>query len=74
MNKQRRKALNQAFCLVDKAKEILEGVREDEQEEHDTLPGVLQSRERREEIDSFIHMLDEAYRYLDNAGSIIDQR
>lgn len=73
MKEQRRKALDKAFCLVDRAREILEGVREDEQEEHDTLPGVLQSRDRGEEIESYIHMLDEAYRYLGDAGSIINQ-
>lgn len=40
---------------------------------HDTLPGVLQSRERGEEIEGHIHIINEIYKYLDDAGFIIDQ-
>lgn len=73
LNAQIRKALTKAFCLIDRAKEILEEIREDEQEAYDTLPGVLQSRERGEEMDGYIHLLDEAYKHLNDAGSIIDR-
>lgn len=70
---QRRKALNNAFSLISKAKDILEDVRDDGQEMFNILTASLWSMELGEEMEIYIRELDEAYKYLDDAGSIIKQ-
>ena len=73
MNKQRRKRLDEAFDLIESAKEILEEVKDEEQEAFDNLPEQFQSSERGEEMEGYIEMLDEAFGYLDDANSAIEQ-
>lgn len=73
MNKQRRKKLEKAFNLIDQAKDILEEVKDEEQEAHDNLPESFQYGEKGEEMEGYIEMLDEAYGYLDDANSVIEQ-
>lgn len=73
MNKQRRKKLEEAFNLIDQAKDILEEVKDEEQEAHDNLPESFQYGEKGEEMEGYIEMLDEAYGYLDDANSVIEQ-
>lgn len=46
MNKQRRTKINEALVLIDRAREILEEVRDEEQESFDNLPEGLQEGER----------------------------
>lgn len=73
MNKDRRKHLSEAFELIAKAQEIIESVKSEEQEAHDNLPESFQYGERGEEMENYIEMLDEAYGYLDDAQSVVDQ-
>lgn len=73
MNKQRRKKLEEAFNLIDQAKDILEEVKDEEQEARDNLPESFQYGEKGEEMEGYIEMLDEAYGYLDDANSVIEQ-
>lgn len=73
MNKQRRKRLEEAFNLIDQAKDILEEVKDEEQDAYENLPENFQNGDRGEEMQGYIEMLDEAYGYLDDANSVIEQ-
>lgn len=73
MNKERRKRLAEAFEKIGEVKEIIESVKDEEQEAYDNLPGNFQNGERGEEMQGYIEMLDEAYGYLDDAESVVDQ-
>lgn len=73
MNRQRRKKLSKAFDLVSDAKEILEAVKYEEQEALENLPDNFRYGERGEEMQGYIEMIDEAYNYLDDANSVIEQ-
>ena len=73
MNKARRKKLGEAFDLVNSAKEILEDVREEEQEAYENLPESLQNSGKGEDMQNYIEMLEEAANYLDDANSVIEQ-
>lgn len=73
MNKVRRKELGKAFDLVCQAKDILEAVKAEEQESYENLPDSFRFGERGEEMQGYIEMLDEAFNYLDDANSVIEQ-
>lgn len=73
MNRDRRKRLGSAFGMVDKAKEILEDVKAEESESYENLPEQFRDGERGEEMQGYIEMLEEAYNYLDDANSVIEQ-
>lgn len=73
MNRERRKRLAEAFNKIEDIKEIIEEVKIEEQESLENLPDNFRYGERGEEMESYIEMLDEAYGYLDDAGSVIDQ-
>lgn len=73
MNKARRKRLEEAFDLIAQAQEIIEEVKDEEQEAHDNLPEQFQYGERGEEMEGYIEMLDETYGYLDDAKSVVEQ-
>lgn len=73
MNRQRRKRLTEAFGKVAEAMEILEEVKSEEEESYDNLPDNFRDGDRDEEMQNYIEMLDEAYGYLDDANSVIEQ-
>ena len=73
MNKARRKRLEEAFDLIAQAQEIIEEVKDEEQEAHDNLPEQFQYGERGEEMEGYNEMLDETYGYLDDAKSVVEQ-
>ncbi len=73
MNRQRRKRLTEAFEKVSEAMEILEAVKEEENESYENLPDNFRDGDRGEEMQGYIEMLEEAYGYLDDANSVIEQ-
>ena len=73
MNKDRRKRLSKVYKLIEEAKAILEEVKDDETDAYENLPENFQNGERGEEMQGYIEMLDEAYNYLDDASSVVDQ-
>lgn len=73
MNRQRRKRLTEAFEKVSEAMEILEDVVEEEKESYENLPDNFMDGDRGEEMQGYIEMLEEAYGYLDDANSVIEQ-
>lgn len=73
MNRDRRKRLGSAFDMVDKAKDIPEDVKSEESESYENLPEQFRDGERGEEMQGYMEMLEEAYNYLDDANSVIEQ-
>lgn len=73
MNKQRRKRLGVAFDKVSEAMEILEEVKSEETDSYDNLPDNFRDGSRGEEMQWHIELLEEAYDYLDDANSVIEQ-
>lgn len=65
MNKIRRKEIARAIELMEQAREILESVRDEEQEAYDNMPESLQCSERGEAMDGYIWTIDEVMGYLD---------
>ena len=72
MNKQRRKQLAEASALLAQVQEIIESVKDDEQEAHDNLPDSIQYGEKGQQMEEYINALDEAYGQCDDLVSIID--
>lgn len=73
MNRQRRKKLTEAFEKVAEAMDILESVKSEEEESYENLPDNFRDGDRGEEMQNYIEMPDEAYGYLDDANSVIEQ-
>lgn len=73
MNKQRRKRLGVAFDKVSEAMEILEEVKSEETDSYENLPDNFRDGDRGEEMQGYIEMLEEAYNYLGDANSVIEQ-
>ena len=73
MNKNRREKIGKAFELVGTAQEILQAVREEEQEAYENLPDNFRDGEKGEEMQNYMEMIEEAVGYLDDANSVIEQ-
>lgn len=67
MNKARKKRLAEAAELLDQIRDILEEVKNEEQEAYDNLPESFQQSERGEEMVSYIDAIGEAQDHADNA-------
>lgn len=65
MNKARRKEIARAIELIEAARDILESVKDDEQEAFDNMPESLQASERGEAMEGYIYTLEEAVEALD---------
>ncbi len=68
MNKLRRKRIAEAIELMERAREILETVAEEEQEAFDNMPESLQSSERGETMEENIYAIEEVLDGLDTDG------
>lgn len=73
MNAARRKRLAEAVDMIASAKEIIEEVREEEQEAFDNMPESLQGSERGEAMEGFIGDLENAADDLDNISDIVGE-
>ena len=68
MNKARRKEIARAIELIEQACEILEAVRDEEQEAFDNMPENLQGSERGEAMEGYIGAIEEIMDYLDTSS------
>lgn len=78
MNAARRKEIERAIDLLYQAKEIIENVRDDEQDAYDNMPESLQYSERGERMSENVDALDNAADYdiediITNLNDIIEQ-
>jgi hypothetical protein len=67
MNKQRRKQIEKAIALMQEALDILENVKDDEQEAFDNMPEGLQGSEKGELMEEIIGYLEDSYENLETA-------
>lgn len=65
MNKVRRKELSRVVDLLDQARDLLETIRDEEQEAFDNLPESIQCSERGEAMENCISTMEEMLDYLD---------
>ena len=72
MNKQKRKQLEKSSGLIDEARDIIQGVMEEEQEAYDNLPENFQSGERGGEMTEYIESLEETVGFLDEAKAAME--
>ncbi len=73
MNRQRRKKLTEALEKITEVMDILESVKSEEEESYENLPDNFRDGDRGEEMQNYIDMIEEAYGYLDDANSVIEQ-
>ncbi len=78
INAARRKEIERAIDLLYQAKEIIENVRDDEQDAYDNMPESLQYSERGERMSENVDALDNAADYdiediITNLNEIIEQ-
>ena len=72
MNKPRRKELERALDLLQQALEIIETVKDEEQEARDNMPDNLQESERAYQMDENVDNLDSVLELIDEAKDGID--
>ena len=65
MNKARRKELARVVDLLDQARDLLETIRDEEQEAFKNLPESIQYSERGETMEGYIGTMEEMLDYLD---------
>ena len=73
MNKARRKKLEEAYELIEKAQGIIEGVREEEEEAHDNLPEGIQNGERGQQMEEYIEYLNQAWDGCDDVMANLNE-
>lgn len=73
MNKHRRKKLSDVFDKLTEIMDTLEEVKNEEEESYENLPDGLKCSQKGEEMDKYIAMLEEAYGYLDDANTVIEE-
>lgn len=66
MNDTRRKELAKAIDLIDRARYIIDDVKDEEQDAFDALPEGLQQSERGEKLEKNVDSLDEISDFLDD--------
>ena len=65
MNKARRKELSRVVELIEEARELLEVIKDEEQEAFDNMPESLQYSERGETMEEYISVMEDMIDTLD---------
>ena len=73
MNAERRKTLEEATGLLDDAKSMIEGCRDEEQDYFDDMPENLQGSERGERAEEVVGSLDSVIDSIETALQEIDE-
>lgn len=66
MNAERRKVLDKAETLISEARELLEQVKDEEQEYFDNMPESLQSGERGQKAEQCVDLIDDLVNAIDS--------
>lgn len=72
MKEQRLKILNDCLSAIQEAHDVLEGVRDEEEEAYDNMPEGLQESERGDMMQDAIDCLDESVGYIDDVISNLE--
>ena len=73
MNRERRMKLGEAFDKCAEIIEILEEVKQGEEEAYENLPDSFRDGDRGEEMQNYIEMINETSGYIEDAQSVIEQ-
>ena len=65
--------MEKALSMIGSAKDILDEVRDEEQEAFDNLPESFQYSERGEQMKQYIDSLEEAYSTLEDSEYVISE-
>ena len=66
MNKERRDSLSDVIASLEEAKDLLEDVKNDEQDAFDNMPVGLQCSERGSKMEDYIELMEDAGDQIDN--------
>lgn len=73
MNRTRRKRLGEALYKCSEILEILQEVKQEEEDAYENLPESFRDGDRGEEMQNYIEMIEEAVEYIEEAQSVIEQ-
>jgi hypothetical protein len=73
MNKERRDRLSDVIASLEEAKDLLEEVKNDEQDAFDNLPVGLQCSERGSKMEEYIELMEDAGDQIDKVCEFIEK-
>ena len=73
MNKERRDRLSDVIASLEEAKDLLEDVKNDEQDAFDNMPVGLQCSERSSKMEDYIELMEDAGDQIDNVCMFIEK-
>lgn len=73
MNKERRDRLSDVIASLEEAKDLLEDVKNDEQDAFDNMPVGLQCSERGSKMEDYIELMEDAGDQIDNVYVFIEK-
>ncbi len=73
MNKERRDILSDVIASLEEAKDLLEDVKNDEQDAFDNMPVGLQCSERGSKMEDYIELMEDAGDQIDNVCEFIEK-
>lgn len=73
MNKERRDRLSDVIASLEEAKDLLEDVKNDEQDAFDNMPVGLQCSERGSKMEDYIELMEDAVDQIDNVCMFIEK-
>lgn len=74
MNKERRDRLSDVIASLEEAKDLLEDVKNDEQDAFDNMPVGLQCSERGSKMEDYIELMEDAGDQIDNVCIFIEKK
>lgn len=73
MNKERRDRLSDVIASLEEAKDLLEDVKNDEQDAFDNMPVGLQCSKRGSKMEDYIELMEDAGDQIDNVCEFIEK-
>ena len=73
MNKERRDRFSDVIASLEEAKDLLEDVKNDEQDAFDNMPVGLQCSERGSKMEDYIELMEDAGDQIDNVCEFIEK-
>jgi hypothetical protein len=73
MNKERRDRLSDVIASLEEAKDLLEDVKNDEQNAFDNMPVGLQCSERGSKMEDYIELMEDVGDQIDNVCEFIEK-
>lgn len=73
MNKERRDRLSDVIASLEEAKDLLEDVKNDEQDAFDNMPVGLQCSERGSKMEDYVELMEDAGDQIDNVCEFIEK-